>query len=65
MDELSNPPEQMIKLNVLIGRVELDSWLEFRGNRVIGMGRTRRYDRNGALVEMSKPTPSGVEMVFA
>lgn len=40
-----------VKMIPVYGRVELSSWFERRGDKLVGMGGKRVYDENGRLVE--------------
>jgi len=48
----------------VFGRIELDSWIEWGPDgHGVGMGRVRRYDDQGRLVEV-KTEPTGLTVDF-
>lgn len=53
----------LVDWNALLGRVELRSWVELRGDgTAVGMGSKTVYDANGRLVS-HKVEPTGARLV--
>lgn len=48
---------------MLYGFVDVRSWIEFDGEKYIGMGMKTVYDHAGNVVERTAPKPTGVVMV--
>lgn len=53
--------EPKVVCTPLYGRVEIESWFEWRGNSAIGMGSKKVFDEAGRLVS-HEVEPTGVEM---
>lgn len=49
--------------NVLFGHVEIESYFKFEGGKMIGMGRSKTFDRNGVLLSV-KDEPTGLEVSY-
>lgn len=49
------------KAKVIFGHVRIDAWLEWRDERLIGMGMKRTYDEKGDLVDI-EVKPTGLEV---
>lgn len=56
--------EPTYKFEPIFGRVEIDSWLEWRDGKLVGMGRRREYNEAGELVFASEPQPTGVSLTW-
>jgi hypothetical protein len=55
--------EQTFKIDMLFGHCESRAWLEFDGERLIGMGSKKTFDRDGKLIAYSE-SPTGVTMTL-
>ena len=55
--------EIKFKVDVIFGHVELRSWIEFDGEKFIGMGSCTKYDRDGKI-ESHKVEPSGLVATY-
>lgn len=56
---MSNERNFQFRLSVNFGRVELRSWLEFDGEKLIGMGMRSEFDENGKIVSVDI-APTGI-----
>lgn len=55
--------EQNLKIDMLFGQYECRAWLEFDGDRLIGMSSKKTFDRDGNLIAYSE-SPTGVTMTL-
>jgi hypothetical protein len=53
--------QPVFEVDVVYGHAVVDSYFKYENGKSIGMGRYRRYDGNGALVE-AKDEPTGITM---
>lgn len=56
--------DQMIRIGVLMGRVEIHVRDRWEGRRLIGEGRRMVYDADGILTHMSEWEPTGVVLIY-
>lgn len=58
---LGKEPE--FKVEVLYGHCEIRSWFEYDGEKLVGMGSKKTYDKDGKLTDYSE-SPTGLVMPF-
>lgn len=51
--------ESKIRITIKYGHVDLRSWIEVRGDELVGMGSSTEYDENGLIVS-HKIEPTGL-----
>ena len=56
--------EPTYKIEILWGHVEIRSWIEFDGDKYIGMGSKKTFDENGKLVAYDE-SPTGLVATYA
>ncbi len=56
--------EAKILITVKFGHIDLRSWLEVQGDKIVGMGSATEYDENGRIVS-HKVEPTGLVARYA
>jgi hypothetical protein len=54
---------ELIRIEILFGRIEMESRWRAEGNRFIGEGRALHYDLQGRLTKDTGWQPTGVELI--
>ncbi len=55
--------ETHFKITPLYGHIELRSWFEFDGEKLIGMGSKKTFDRNRKLIDYTE-APTGIILTY-
>lgn len=61
MAEMTRDPEAIVRIDMIMGRVEIQSWFQPEGDRLVGMGRCVHYDFYGSVVK-DETAPTGIVM---
>lgn len=56
---MSDSKCEMISVDAIFGHIEIKSWIKFEGDKMIGMGSTTTYDRDGNVTDY-KECPTGL-----
>jgi hypothetical protein len=62
-DRVMSETEPKWKITFTRGRVVLRSWIEFDGEKYIGMGSKKTFDEDGKLIDYTE-SPTGLSFVY-